>query len=50
MAPIDVKAILQLVAGKAAVQLSVPSVTVTLPVGVPLPGEFTLTEKPTVTF
>jgi hypothetical protein len=35
--------------GPAAVQLIVPSLTVTLPVGVPAPGAFTAREKLTVT-
>ncbi len=49
MAPADVKVRLQLPAATVAVQLTVPSLTVTLPVGVPAPGEFTVTEKLTVT-
>ena len=40
---------MQFPAATVPVQVAVPSVTVTLPVGVPLPGEFTATPKLTRT-
>lgn len=46
-APTDVLGRLQLVAGNVMVQLLVPSVTVIVPVGVPLPGEVTVTDAVT---
>jgi len=39
-APAELNAILQLPAATLALQLCVPSLTVTVPVGVPLPGAF----------
>src|SRR5207253_8168411 len=42
-APAELNAILQLPAATLALQLCVPSLTVTLPVGVPLPGAFATT-------
>ena len=42
--PLVVKVIIQLPAATVAIQLSTPSDTVTVPVGVPAPGEFTATE------
>ncbi len=47
-APSEALGKLQLVAGKVIVQLFVPSVTVIVPVGVPLPGELTATVALTV--
>jgi hypothetical protein len=44
-APMVLKAMLQLVAGKVATQDCTPSVTVTTPVGVPAPGGFAVTVK-----
>ncbi len=44
-----VRVIIQVPAATLAVQLSTPSDTVTVPVGVPAPGEFTVTEYITVT-
>src|SRR5207247_2279206 len=41
--PAELNTILQLPAATLALQLCVPSVTVTLPVGVPLPGAFATT-------
>src|SRR5256714_11073341 len=41
--PTEVNAMLQLPTATVALQLCVPSVTVTVPVGVPLPGEFAVT-------
>jgi hypothetical protein len=41
--PAEVKVIAQLPAATVPVQLWVPSLTVTMPVGVPLPGAFTVT-------
>ena len=49
LVPADEKVKLQLNAGSVAVQLVKPSVTVTLPVGVPMPGGLTATVNVTVT-
>jgi hypothetical protein len=46
--PADVDAIEQLPAATVPTQLAVPSLTVTLPVGVPVPGALTVTVKLTV--
>ena len=48
LTPAVVEAKEQLVAGKVAVQIATPSLTVTVPVGLPAPGEFTVTAKLTV--
>jgi hypothetical protein len=47
--PAVLNAILQVPTATLALQLWVPSLTVTVPVGVPLPGAFTVTVKLKVT-
>jgi hypothetical protein len=47
LVPAVVEVRLQLVAGRVAEQLSVPSLTVTVPLGLPTPGEVTVIEKVT---
>jgi hypothetical protein len=45
LAPADVEVRLHVPAATLAEQLAVPSLIVTVPLGVPAPGEVTVTEK-----
>ena len=49
MTPVELKTRLQVVVGSIAVHVATPSVTVTVPVGVPMPGGLTAIVKVTTT-